>query len=194
MPHELLPPDAQARVPWKNGGGVSVVIADERRPGFAAGDWAGVVWQLGRTDIVAPGPFSDLSGFERLQVVVGGAGLHLDTPDGAIDLSRPWVVARYDGGTPVVSRLTRGPVAVVNLIARRDMTRIDLQALRSAESLPAAWSATLLYAPNDRASVIIDGETAVLPEAHALRLHAPAAVSCTAGAVIAASIRPLLLS
>jgi uncharacterized protein len=189
MSHTLLSPDEQSHVPWRNGGGVSTIIADERLPGHDAGDWEGVVWQLSRTSIVAPGPFSDLRGFERLQTVIAGAGLFLDTPDGAIDLSRPLSVARYDGGTPIVSRLTKGPVEVLNLIARRERAGIDMRALDPGETLPAEFSPTLLYAFSARAKLSIDRQPFELPAAHALRLDAPAIVACRRGAVVASSIR-----
>ena len=39
-------------------------------PGFAPGSWDGMIWRFGRTAIVTPGPFSDLSGFDRQQVLV----------------------------------------------------------------------------------------------------------------------------
>ena len=66
-----LDPRAYRRTPWKNGGGITVDIAED-----------GDVWRFGRTPIVAPGPFSDYSGFDRLQVLVAGRGLVLQTPDG----------------------------------------------------------------------------------------------------------------
>jgi hypothetical protein len=188
MPHTLVSPDQQTRAPWRNGGGISIVIADERLPGFVAGDWAGVAWQLSRTAIIAPGPFSDLTGFERLQTVIGGSGLFLDAPDGAINLSKPLTVARYDGATPIVSRLTQGPVEVLNLIARRDMARIDLRTMRAGDTLPAGGDQTLLYAPAGLASLTLAGERITLPEAHAWRLDRPAEVRCAEGIVLAAMI------
>jgi hypothetical protein len=184
----LLSPDRQMQVPWKNGGGVSTVIADERLPGFAAGDWEGVVWQLSRTAIIAPGPFSDLAGFERLQTVIGGEGLYLDAPDGAIDLSQPLTIARYDGGTAIISRLTHGAVEVVNLIARKDKAWIDMRVMRAGDTLSASDGRTLLYAPIGPASLMLAGELLTLPRAHAWRLDRPADVRCAEGIVLAAMI------
>jgi uncharacterized protein len=194
MTVRLLPPATYARVPWKNGGGVSTTIAGERLPGVAPGDWAGVVWQFGRTAIVTPAPFSDLAGFERLQVVVAGEGLFLDTPAGAIDLSRPFTVARYDGGTPIVSRLASGPVEVVNLMARRDRARVDMRVLRAGEAAALPAGAHVLYAPAGAAALTIDGKPFDLPEDHALRIDAAASATCRAGVLIAASITPNLPS
>ena len=73
-----LDPGRYLRTPWKNGGGVTLDIAFARR-----------VWRFGRTSIAAPGPFSDYTGFDRMQVLVAGRGLVLETPDGEIDVRRP---------------------------------------------------------------------------------------------------------
>ena len=52
-----LDPAAYRRTPWKNGGGVTVDIADAYMPGGEPGSWSGMLWRLGRTEIVVPGPF-----------------------------------------------------------------------------------------------------------------------------------------
>jgi environmental stress-induced protein Ves len=49
-----LDPQSYRRTPWKNGGGVTVDIADATRRG-RAGRWSGMLWRFGRTRIVAPG-------------------------------------------------------------------------------------------------------------------------------------------
>ena len=56
-----LDPSQYRRTPWKNGGGVTVDIAEQDD-----------VWRFGRTPIAASGPFSDYAGFDRVQVLVGG--------------------------------------------------------------------------------------------------------------------------
>ena len=56
-----LDPKAYRRTPWKNGGGVTIDIADDYAPGAAPGSWSGMLWRLGHTQIVEPAPFSDLS-------------------------------------------------------------------------------------------------------------------------------------
>ena len=61
----------------------------------------GVAWHFGRTAIIEAGPFSDYTGYERLQVVTKGAGLVLVAAGDEIDLRRPMHPRRYDGGTPI---------------------------------------------------------------------------------------------
>ena len=75
-----------------------------------AGRSMGVAWHFGRTAIIEEGPFSDYTGYERLQVVTKGAGLVLIAPDREIDLRLPMQPRRYDGGTPIRTLLERGPV------------------------------------------------------------------------------------
>ena len=79
------------------------------------------------TAIIEEGPFSDYTGYERLQVVTKGAGLVLVAPDHEIDLRLPMHPRRYDGGTPIRTLLEKGPVEVVNLIADRGRFDIDLR-------------------------------------------------------------------
>ena len=83
-----LDPGRYLRTPWKNGGGVSIDIASD-----------GEVWRFGRTPITAAGPFSDYTGFDRMQVLVAGGGLVLETPDGEIDVRRPFRPVRFAGET-----------------------------------------------------------------------------------------------
>ncbi len=183
-----LSPADYIRVPWKNGGGVSITIAGERSPGAAAGDWSGVIWQLGRTAITTPAPFSDLAGFERLQTVVAGEGLFLDTPTDAIDLSQPFAVARYDGGTPIVSRLEAGPVEVVNLMARRDRAGIAMAVLRPGETAAFARGRHVLYAPAGDAAAVLAGRPLDMSHDHAAAFTGEALLSCGTGIVLVASI------
>ena len=75
----LLDPAGYLRTPWKNGGGTTVDIA-----------FLGDVWRFGRTPIVQAGPFSDYTGFDRVQVLVSGSGLVLETPQGEIDVRQPF--------------------------------------------------------------------------------------------------------
>ena len=121
-----LDPSGYRRTPWKNGGGVAIDIAGAMRPGSEAAGWNGTLWRFGRTTIETGAPFSDLTGFDRLQMVVAGRGLVLQTPAGEIDLREPFVPVRFQGETAIVSRLEAGPVDVVNLIADRSYAAIEL--------------------------------------------------------------------
>lgn len=186
-----LAPDGFRRTPWKNGGGVTIDIADAYGEGVEPGSWRGMIWRLGRTSIVATGPFSDLTGYERLQTVIVGSGLVLDTPDGEIDLRQPLYVARYDGGVPIVSRLEDGPVEVVNLIADRNLVDIDLVAMQPGGDLVLAPAILVVYAPDGPVCGSVAGLPVAIEAGHALRIDTAEAVglAITQGVAIVATIR-----
>lgn len=193
MPIRRLSPGDYRNTPWKNGGGVSTTIAGERIPGASPDDWSGVIWQLGRTRILKPAPFSDLSGFERLQVVIGGSGLVLETPDGEIDLRKPFQPKRYDGGTPIVSRLENGPVEVINLIARRDLCAIGLCAPEAGAGMPLPEGHQVICAPDGAAHLRLvrpgmAAEDIQLPDGHALTFDGEAMIHVMIGRAVIATV------
>lgn len=142
----------------------------------------GVAWHFGRTAIVEEGPFSDYSGYERLQVVIKGTGLVLVAPDHTIDLRAPMQPRRYDGGTPIRTRLEAGPVEVVNLIADRARFEIDLRVGNAGEALVCAPGRHIVYAATEDVRLEIGELTFVLAADHALRVRNDVAASIEIGA------------
>jgi environmental stress-induced protein Ves len=159
----LLEPAQYRRTPWKNGGGVTVDIA-------VATDKDVDIWRLGRTPIVAAGPFSDYSGFDRVQVLVAGSGLVLKTPEGEIDVRQPFRPVRFAGETPIVSELEAGPVEVVNLIGNRARVRIDIGVLDEGRSFRLRPGMHIVYNPLGESALDVDGTRHVLTGDHGLRL------------------------
>ncbi|PZO04060.1 MAG: hypothetical protein DCF30_01235 [Hyphomicrobiales bacterium] len=186
-----LPPESFRSKPWKNGGGITLDIADASHPGADPAGWEGMIWRLGRTAIVQPGPFSDLTGYERLQAVIVGSGLVLDGADGEVDLRCPFMPVRYDGGIPLVSRLENGPVEVVNLIADRALCTVDLAVPVAGGMTPLSGGIHILYAPGEAVRGRCDGEAFVVEPGHALRIDADAdgALTVEAGQALLATIR-----
>lgn len=164
---ERLDPKGYRRIPWKNGGGELVVIADSGGEGWESG---GASWHFGRTSIAEPGPFSDLAGFERLQVVIRGRGLVLVTPTTEIDLRSPFKPRRYDGGTPIETRLEDGVVEVVNLIANRRRFDINLRVVEAGEGIDLAPGDHIVHAADQAVQFDLEGQDYSLAEDHALRL------------------------
>jgi environmental stress-induced protein Ves len=173
-----LEPAQYRRTPWKNGGGTTVDIAEQ-----------GEIWRFGRTPITQPGPFSDYSGFDRVQVLVAGRGLVLETPDGEIDVRIPFKPVRFAGETPITSRLEAGPVEVVNLIGKRAAVRIALVVLHPGDRRTLEAGTHVAYAPTD-AALEIDGKHHRLPADHALRLDAagPTMNAGTGGVLLVGSV------
>lgn len=182
-----LDPTAYRRTPWKNRGGVTVDIADAYRAGTAPGDWDGVLWRLGRTEIVQPGPFSDLSGYDRILTVIGGRGLVLEVAGGpALDVREPFRPVRFRGEDRVMSRLEAGPVAVLNLIADRDHA-IDVAILADGETRTLSALINIVHAPRASA-VTIDGAAFSLADDEALRVDGSAALAVVRGRVALATV------
>jgi environmental stress-induced protein Ves len=144
-----IDPQSYRHTPWKNGGGVTVDIADAYEPGATPGSWSGMLWRLGRTRIVTPGPFSDLSGFDRILTVIGGRGLTLRIECGeTLDVREPFRPVRFRGEDKIMSGLEAGPVAVLNLIADRQHT-IDVAILRGGEMRALSAAINMVYAIED---------------------------------------------
>jgi len=169
-----LDPAQYRRTPWKNGGGTTTDIAEQDD-----------VWRFGRTPITTPGPFSDYSGFDRVQVLVAGRGLVLETPGGEIDVRASFKPVRFPGETPITSRLEAGPVEVVNLIGKRSAVAIDLVVLAAGQSIQLAQGIHLAYAAAGSAK--IQGHD--VPADHCLRIDGgPAMLACQAGLIVLGSV------
>jgi uncharacterized protein len=185
-----LSPADYVAFPWKNGRGVTTDIAALYRPEAKSRDWSDMLWRFGRTPILENGPYSDLTGFERLQVLIAGDGFTIHTEDGAVhrDLSRAYAPVRYDGGTKLTGRLNGGPVETVNLLFRRDGYTGDLLAPAPGTRLALRAGTHLIYAPDGAATVELDGAAHALEDRHALRLDGAASFAAIAGRVLVASL------
>ncbi len=185
-----LDPSGYGRTAWKNGGGVAIDIAGELRPGPASIGWDATLWRFGRTTISMGGPYSDLTGFDRLQMVVMGRGLVLQTPTEEIDVREPFVGVRFRGETAIVSRLEAGPVEVVNLIAARSHAAIDLGFLAANQPKFLNPGRHVIYAPLDACVLCCCGTRHELAADHALRVDCDSdvVVECVSGRALLASI------
>jgi environmental stress-induced protein Ves len=125
-----LPATRHKPQPWKNGLGVSHLIADHP-------DGAGferVLWQVGATSISADCPFSHLPQLDRQIMVLEGGGIELTSVDdvGKAHKKRlkamrlPWA---FHGDWKTDCKLIKGPVRVFNVMARRGIydARVDFQ-------------------------------------------------------------------
>ncbi len=166
-----LDPASYRRVPWKNGRGITVDITGVFPMESEAASWSGMTWRLGRTRIERPGPFSDLSGIDRILAVIEGCGLRLK-PTGApaIDVREPMRPVRFPGEWVIDSELQAGPVGVLNLMADRARADIDLTFMAGAGSMSVHADTVVIYAPVGSAEVVLNGEAFSLPADGALRI------------------------
>jgi environmental stress-induced protein Ves len=189
-PHAIAP-DRFIAFPWKNGQGVTMDIAAAHRDGGRPGDWETVLWRFGRTGIGKPGPFSDMAGFERLQVVVEGRGLRLRAADSTmIDVRTPFVPVRFDGATRIDSVLDEGPVEVVNLIVRRDFASGGLLAAPAGTGAVLVPGVHVAYAAESELSLVVDATAHTVPAGHALRFDGSPTVRIEAGLAVIATVAP----
>lgn len=172
------------RTPWKNGGGVTVDIAFE-----------GDVWRFSRTPITQAGPFSDYTGFNRLQVLISGRGLVLRTPTGEIDVRRPFHPVRFDGETPIVSRLEAGPVEVINLMGERHRVALELAVVEAGRRRPLGRGVHIAYCPSGQAKLRIADRDYALRADEGLRIEdEPGDVTCSHGLIVLGSVTNIALS
>jgi hypothetical protein len=182
-----IDPASYRRTPWKNGGGVAVDIADAYRAGASSGDWNAMLWRLGRTEIIAEGPFSDLSGYDRILTVIGGRGLVLQIEGGAaLDAREPFRPVRFRGEDRITSRLEAGPVAVLNLIADRRHA-IDVAVLSAGDAPRPGAAINIVYAAAD-STVVLSGEEFRLANDEALRVDRSEELRVESGRVVLATI------
>jgi environmental stress-induced protein Ves len=180
-----LDPARYVRTSWKNGGGITVDIAFD-----------GDVWRFSRTPITVAGPFSDYTGFDRLQVLVAGSGLVLQAPTGEIDVRRPLRPVRFAGETRIVSRLEAGPVEVVNLMGDRSRVGIDLAVLEAGQTRDLGPALHIAYCPSGRARLRIDDETYDLDADGGLKIERSkeSVAACLTGLIVLGSVTSVALN
>jgi uncharacterized protein len=185
---ERLDPANYRRVPWKNGGGVSVDIAGAYHRGAGANEWSEVLWRLARTRIDKPGPFSHLSGYDRILSVIKGRGLVLKPAEApAIDAREPFRPVRFPGEWRIVSELEAGSVGVLNLITDRLDVTGDVDFLAKGMERKLGADINILYAPTG-AALSIDDEKLVLAPDEAIRLQRRAVLRANSGMIASVSI------
>ena len=135
-------------LPWKNGLGVSRVIASN--PDAAAHDAAN--WQVGSTDIGIDCPFSSLPGMDRQFMLLSGAGVELRCVDVVAGINlrhavkEPFNPVAFRGDWQTTCKLFDDPVQVFNVMTRRGRAGAKL-------TLPR-WMGPLLLEQHAGESVI----------------------------------------
>jgi len=107
---EIIRAETYQKVPWRNGGGFSRVIAggdDEE-------------WRLSVATIERDGEFSDYSGFDRTIVAIDGNGIELTVDGVTQQLSRRYAPFTFSGNAKTTCRLLDGPARDFNVVTRRD--------------------------------------------------------------------------
>ncbi|MBI3503211.1 MAG: HutD family protein [Proteobacteria bacterium] len=160
--------------------------------GGRPGDWDATLWRLGRTGIgTSPSPFSDMAGFERLQVVVQGRGLRLRGADGSeIDVRTPFVPVRFDGATKIDALLDDGPVEVVNLIVRRSHATGSLNVVGAGTEIRFGTGTHVVYAADGPIGLALENAIHTIPAGHALLVEGGGTLRIFSGRGLLAGIQP----
>ncbi len=135
---KLLPAAARSSQPWKNGLGVSQVIAtDPEGAGFDT-----LRWQVSTTGFGADCPFSSLPGLDRWFTLIEGAGVELqceDVPAGKLQMlrvDRPFVPHAFRGDWRTDCRMLGGAVRVLNVMCRRGGATAVVEMVKAEGELP----------------------------------------------------------
>ena len=120
-------------VPWKNGGGITREIHREP-PGAAEFDW-----RLSLATIDSAGPFSAFAGYERVLVLVRGAGVVLTFEGhGEAHLGKPGEMAAFDGAWRTLGEPMDGACTDLNLMTARSRIAARTKTLDLATPLLVA--------------------------------------------------------
>lgn len=142
------------RMPWKNGGGWTTLIAVWPE---SAGD-ENFGWRLSIAEIERSQPYSIFPGVDRRQLLLTGPGLLLTNAGERHELAEPYDVAGFSGDTALMCE-PAGPCRVLNLMTRRGMVNAEMAVLHGNFSIKSGRGPLLLH--------VATGE---------YRLRAPAAV------------------
>jgi environmental stress-induced protein Ves len=109
------------RVRWRNDGGWTRELL--RAPAEAADGPDDFDWRVSVADVESDGPFSAFDGYDRLLVLLDGAGmdLHFTVTGQTMRLRGDNRRARFRGESPISATLVDGPTTDFNLIWRRDV-------------------------------------------------------------------------
>ncbi|MGH8764088.1 MAG: HutD/Ves family protein [Burkholderiales bacterium] len=130
MPAIHLPAARHRAQPWKNGLGVSQMIAEH--PDGAS--YEKVFWQVGGTAIATDCPFSSLPQLDRQFMVLEGGGVELTSVDDVGKTHKKRLKAMrlpyaFRGDWKTECKLIKGPVRVFNVMVRRGLyvAHVDFQ-------------------------------------------------------------------
>lgn len=117
------------RMPWKNGLGVTEQIAIWPSDAvFARGEFEA---RISTAQVREGGPFSNFAGFERVLVVIEGAGLVLHhgehAPRARLRILEPY---RFAGDWSTQSELVGGAIVDFNVFTRRTSLRAGVESVR----------------------------------------------------------------
>lgn len=121
---KLIRPADWTEMPWRNGGGVTSVIAAERQ-----GD--AILWRMSTAIVDCDGPYSAFPGLKRISTVIQGNGTVLhDLDSDAVEDLPPLAPTLLNGDVAWQGELKDGPIRHFNLIFDINRVRASVEVLR----------------------------------------------------------------
>lgn len=163
------------RQPWKNGGGTTTELAREDEGGL-------MLWRVSVAEVDRDGPFSDFAGYDRIIVLLQGAGMELAFEGhGTQRLDHVHQPFAFDGAWKAHCRLLGGPVKDLNLMVQRERARGSVVVVpayggRSFE-LSSDW--VLMYCLAGSARIEVAGAEHCIRAGELLRLDEPGNAQAT---------------
>lgn len=122
MSWRVLRPADYKRMPWKNGGGMTMELAVYPSDANDAFDW-----RISIADIETNGPFSSFEGYDRFIALLEGVGMELRFDDAeSVRLERRLQFVKFAGERRTEGVLISGKVRDFNVIHRRAALRADV--------------------------------------------------------------------
>ncbi|MEL4070391.1 HutD family protein [Ochrobactrum sp. GPK 3] len=111
----LLKAENHRRMPWKNGGGVTVEIAVHPQ-GASVDDFD---WRISMATVANDGPFSVFPGIDRTLSVLEGDGILLDVDGQQSTLTRDSAPLAFAADSHSAARLIGSAITDLNVMTRR---------------------------------------------------------------------------
>lgn len=157
------------RMPWKNGGGVTVEIAIH--PQNASVD--NFDWRISTAQVAQDGAFSVFDQVDRTLSVLSGDAMVLEVEGQVVTLSQQSQPFGFAADASCFARLTGAPITDLNVMTRRGHYSHQVEDLRLSGDLDKVLSAGLwlCYCAEAQVSVQYQGENQVLQAQDALQIE-----------------------
>ena len=152
----ILKAENHRRMPWKNGGGVTVEIAIHPQ-GASVDDFD---WRVSMATVASDGPFSVFPGIDRTLSVLEGDGIVLDVEGHETKLTRESAPLAFAADARSSARLTGSAITDLNVMTRRGRFthRVSRLPVDDTTLVVADGNPALLFCAEGQLHLISDGE------------------------------------
>lgn len=166
----IIRPESFAAVPWKNGGGITHEVIRVPADGEPSGTPFGTPfrWRVSVATIDASGPFSNFADYQRILVLLHGAGVRL-----SFDGRQPATLraigdsVEFDGALAAQCELIDGPCTDLNLMVSKSMASFHacVEPVAGPRRLSSPQAISLLFAI--RGDLVVDAGDGAPSRLHA---------------------------